>query len=196
MIQTTPVDLENIEYFSEPFPHCHTIHALEPDIALDILRWMETDAPWELVETDFYEQFEFNLRKIELPEHLCFLVDDPFSSAILEHMTRIFNIPLLEKVEIVAHKLVPGQSIRIHNDYLKDAETHRLIIHLNSGWSDSHGGLFVIFASEDAENIHRVISPLHNSAIGFAISDNSHHAVSTIYNDARYSLICSFRPAQ
>lgn len=193
MILTTPIDLENIEYFSDPFPHCHTIHALEPDVALNILRWMETDAPWELVETDFYEQFEFNLQKVEIPEHLSFLEDGSFATVVLEQMTSTFNVPLAEKVEIVAHKLVPGQSIRIHNDYLVGAETHRLVIQLNSGWTNANGGLFVMFSSADAEDVYRVIMPQHNSAVGFAILGNSHHAVSTVYSDARYSLICSFR---
>lgn len=193
MIQTASVDLEKIEYFSEPFPHCHSNCALDSDIALRILRWMETDAPWELVETDFYEQFEFNLGKIKIPDYLSFLKDGSFASAVLEQMTSTFNVPLAEKVEIVAHKLVPGQSIRIHNDYLENAETHRLVIQLNSGWTSANGGLFVMFSSADAEDIYQVISPMHNSAVGFAILGNSHHAVSTVYSATRYSLICSFR---
>lgn len=193
MIQTTPVDLEKIEYFSEPFPYCHSSHTFDPEIALSIFQWMETDAPWELVETDFYEQFEFNLRRVEIPEHLSFLIGDSFITAILEQMISTFNVPLANKVEIVAHKLVPGQSIRIHNDYLEGAETHRLVVQLNSGWPSDNGGLFVIFASANPEDIYQVITPIHNSAVGFAILSNSHHAVSTIYNDARYSLIFSFR---
>jgi len=193
MTGTAPINLEKIEYFSYPFPHFHSIQALDPDVALRILRWMETVAPWELVETDFYEQYEFNLRKVEIPDHLSFLEDDSFASAVLDQMTSTFNVCLAEKVDIVAHKLVPGQSIRIHNDCLEGGETHRLVIQLNSGWTSANGGLFVIFASADAEDIYRVIRPLHNSAVGFAILGNSHHAVSTVYGDARYSLICSFR---
>jgi len=193
MIQTTSVELKKIEYFSEPFPHCHSIHTFDSVIALQILRWMETAAPWVLVETDFYEQFEFNLRKVKIPNRLNFLVDGSFESAVHEQMISTFNVALSEKVEIVAHKLIPGQSIRIHNDYLEGAETHRLVIQLNAGWTSANGGLFVMFSSADAKDIYRVISPLHNSAVGFAILSNSHHAVSTIYNDVRYSLICSFR---
>jgi 2OG-Fe(II) oxygenase superfamily len=108
-------------------------------------------------------------------------------------MTSTFNIALAAKVEIAAHKLVPGQSIRIHNDYLEGAETHRLVIQLNSGWTSANGGLFVMFSSAFAEDIYRVITPLHNSAVGFAILGNSHHAVSTVHSEARYSLICSFQ---
>ena len=193
MIQTAPVDLNRSEYFSDPFPHFHSIRAFDPDVALQILRWMEADAPWELVETDFYEQFEFDLRKVEIPDHLKFLENGSFASAVLGQMTSAFNVCLAENVEIVAHKLVPGQTIRIHNDYVEGAETHRLVIQFNSGWTDANGGLFVIFSSDDAEDVYRVITPLHNSAVGFAILGNSHHAISTIHNDARYSLICSFR---
>ena len=196
MIQTASVDLEKVEYFSEPFPHCHSINALDPDLALRILQWMETDAPWELVETDFYEQYEFNLGKVEIPDHLSLLEDGSFVSVVLKRMVSTFNVPLGEDAELVAHKLVPGQSIRIHNDFLEGVETHRLVIQLNTGWMSTSGGLFVIFSSADPEDVYRVITPVHNSAVGFAISSSSHHAISTIHHDARYSLICSFHSKQ
>lgn len=190
-----PVELKNLEYFSEPYPHCHTIKALETDAALNILQWMEADAPWTLVETDFYEQYEFNLRKVDIPDHLNFLISESFITAVLRQMANTFNTALTQEVEVVAHKLIPGQSIRIHNDFLEGEETHRLVIQLNAGWTNDNGGLFIVFSSPDAEDIYRVITPQHNSAVGFAIQKNSHHAVSTIYSDIRYSLIFSFRTA-
>lgn len=193
MIQTAPINLEEIEFFSTPFPHFHSMRMLDPDVALRMLQWLESSVHWEFVETCFYEQFEFSLGDVEIPDHLSLLGDGSFKSAVLDQMSSTFNVPLADEVEMVAHKLVPGQRIRIHNDCLEGGETHRLVIQLNSGWTNANGGHFVIFANADAENVHRIIAPLHNSAIGFAITSNSHHAVSTIYNDARYSLVCSFR---
>ncbi len=196
MIQIAPVRLENSEFFSDPFPHFHSMCTLDSDVALRILRWMETAVSWKLVETDFYEQFEFSLSEVKIPDHLSFFLDGSFSSAVLKQMASTFNVTLANKVEMVAHKLVPGQRIRIHNDCLEGGETHRLVIQLNTGWTSANGGLLIIFSSSDVEDVHRIIIPLHNSAVGFAISNNSHHAVSTVYNDARYSLICSFRSLQ
>ena len=196
MIQNIPVTLGKSIFFSDPFPHFHSLNALDPDVALLILRWMETTACWELVKTDFYEQFEFNLRDVAIPDYLSFLKDDSFTSTIRDQMNSRFNVPLADEVEIVAHKLVSGHSIRIHNDCLEGGETHRLVIQLNSGWTSAQGGLFITFDSADAEDVHRIIKPLHNSAVGFEISSNSHHAVSTVYGGTRYSLVCSFRALQ
>ena len=81
MIQVAPVSLERSEFFSDPFPHFHSTRALDSNVALRMLRWLETAAPWELVETDFYEQFEFNLGDVEMPEHLSLFEDDSFASS-------------------------------------------------------------------------------------------------------------------
>jgi len=185
--------MRQTRYFSDPFPHFHARQALDPDVALGILRWMKTSAPWRLVETDFYQQFEFSLRDVDIPNHLSCLGDGSLAAAVLEQMSSTFNLPLAEKVEIVAHKLNPGQRIRIHNDCLQGGETHRLVIQLNPSWTNANGGLFMVFTSANAEDVYRIIRPLHNTAVGFAISNHSHHAISTVYREARYSLICSFR---
>ena len=108
-------------------------------------------------------------------------------------MSKIFEVALEDSVGIVAHKLVPGQKIGIHNDCLEGEETHRLIIQLNSGWEKDYGGYFMTFNSDDAQDVHQVITPTHNSAIGFAIIQNSHHAVSTVYKANRYTIVCSFK---
>ena len=105
MIQAAPISLEKREFFSDPFPHFHSMRVLDPDVALRMLQWLETAAPWKLVETSFYEQFEFSLGDVEIPDHLSFLEDGSFTSAVLEQMTSTFNVPLADKVEMVAHKL-------------------------------------------------------------------------------------------
>lgn len=165
--------------------------ALDFEVASEILRWLETTTHWELVETSFYKQYEFSLRDAEIPAHLSFLGDGSLASSIRDRMTSSFNTTFTNKVEIVAHKLVPGQRIGIHNDWLPSGETHRLIIHLNPGWESVHGGFFVLFVSTDDTDIHRIIAPLHNSAISFVISENSNHAISAVHLDARYSLVFS-----
>lgn len=196
MTQTAPININKSEFFSDPFPHIFSMRAMDPDIALQVLQWLETCAHWKLVETNFYEQFEFSLRDVEIPEHLSFLEDGSLASAVLKHMSSMFNTPLTDKVGIVAHKLTPGQRIRIHNDCLEGGETHRLVIQFNSGWTSTNGGFSIIFSSANAEDIHRIVKPIHNSAVGFSISSNSHHAVSTVYNHTRYSLVCSLRSVE
>jgi Rps23 Pro-64 3,4-dihydroxylase Tpa1-like proline 4-hydroxylase len=99
----------------------------------------------------------------------------------------------LDLVEVTAHKLLPGQTIRIHNDYVEGGESHRLLIQLNRGWTDSQGGLLMLFDSSRIDDVRRVIRPLHASATAFAISAKSFHAVSTIRGGERYTLVYSFK---
>ena len=106
-----------------------------------------------------------------------------------------FNVKLTDRVDLTAHKLLPGQKIRIHNDFIPDAETHRVLIQLNSGWKDENGGILMLFNSDNASDIHRAFRPLHNSCVAFAISPQSFHAVSTIHASERYTLVYSFYEA-
>lgn len=187
------VGLANKIFFPRPFPHFYSSQALMPGDALELLFWLEKFELWKLVQTNFYEQLEFSLIDANVPKNLAFLTDRLLLSTIMDSMIESFGSPLSDEIEIVAHKLIPGHSIGIHNDYLKNGETHRLIIQLNSGWTDTCGGHFIVFNSSNVEDVARIINPLHNSAVGFEISTDSHHAVSAIHEKIRYSLVYSFK---
>ena len=78
-------------------------------------------------------------------------------------------------VSLVAHKLVVGQRIAIHNDYLFGKESpppHHSVEPRPCGprWRV----LLMLFNSFDSEDIHRVVRPVTGSAIGFEIGENSH----------------------
>ena len=186
------VRLTSLEVFAEPFPYFTATVGFGEGPSLDILRWLETEAPWELVETDFYEQYELSLLETQTPPSLTFVTQRPFLEDLRAKTEQIFGTRLGERIDCTVHKLVPGQRIRIHNDFIPDAETHRVLIQLNRGWNDAHGGLLMFFNSQDPSDLHRVFSPSHDSVVGFAISDNSNHAVSTIRGSERFTLVFSF----
>src|SRR5207253_6115089 len=83
---------------------------------LRILDWLGTYLPWKLVETDFYEQYEFSLFDVDLPLDLSFLKETSFLNSLRSEIKGLFNASLGSRVDITAHKLIPGQRIRIHND--------------------------------------------------------------------------------
>ena len=103
-----------------------------------------------------------------------------------------FGKHLGPRVELVAHKLVEGQRIAIHNDFLVGGETHRLTVQLNRGLDDEDGGFFMLFNSFDAADVHRVLRPVSGTGIGFEIGPHSHHAVSRMHGGERYTLVYSF----
>ena len=98
----------------------------------------------------------------------------------------------LTLVDVNAHRLTPGQVIRVHNDYIAGAETHRLLIQLNAGWATAQGGLLMLFEEEDVASVRNVILPVHGSGFAFEISPRSFHAVSEIRNGERYTLVYTF----
>lgn len=187
------VDLSIVNFQELPCAHLYSRSAFQNDIALDVIEWFKNKAPWKYVETDFYQQYEFNLMNVALPGELSFLISDVTIQSVQKIMMNAFKVPHMDLAEISAHKLVDGHSIRIHNDYIEGAETHRLIIQFNSGWYEENGGLFIFFNSSSPDDICKVVKPLSNSAIGFAISEKSNHAVSKVYDLERYSLVYSFR---
>ena len=189
---TTPLRLSSVKTFSEPFPYVVSSQGLELDVSRQILTWFESDAPWRLVKTDFYEQFEFRLLDVRLPPELTFLQSPDFLTIVKSRIADLFGAVLGERVDATAHRLVPGQRIRLHNDFIARAETHRLLIQLNRPWKDENGGFLLFFNSKDPSDTPKVFRPVHNSAVGFAITPESYHAVSTLHAGERFTLVFSF----
>jgi Rps23 Pro-64 3,4-dihydroxylase Tpa1-like proline 4-hydroxylase len=184
--------LTSLEIFAEPFPYFTAAEGFGEGVSSAILDWLETEAPWELVETDFYEQYELSLLSAPTPPHLEFLTGRLFLEDLRSKVERIFGSKLQDRIDCTVHKLIPGQRIRIHNDFIPGEETHRVLVQLNRGWHDDQGGFLMLFNSQDPSDVHRVFSPVHDSVVGFAISEDSHHAVSTIHGGERFTLVFSF----
>jgi Rps23 Pro-64 3,4-dihydroxylase Tpa1-like proline 4-hydroxylase len=184
--------LINTEVFSMPFPYFVCNQAVSPQLSSELLIWLENKAPWSLVETDFYEQYEFSFFDIQLPSEISFLTSPEFLFQVKSRVENLFSVKFDARIDFTAHKLVSGQRIRIHNDYIPNCETHRLLIQLNKGWEDENGGMLMFFNSSNPSDIHKIFRPVHNSSVGFAISPDSHHAVSTIHKGERFTLIYSF----
>jgi len=177
----------------DPFEHTSAPAILPSELCASALDWLEHDAPWELRVESFYEQWELHINPNDLPIKLRALG----SESTVERLTKKMITPLcsgkIELNEITAHKLVAGQTIKVHNDFLIGGETYRLLIQLNRGWLDDQGGMLMLFSSSSSDDVRRVIRPLHRSAFAFGITPHSFHAVSTIYSGERYTIVYSFR---
>jgi Rps23 Pro-64 3,4-dihydroxylase Tpa1-like proline 4-hydroxylase len=178
-------------------PFCHTTKAnlVSDETADGLLRWCENEAPWKLRIASFYEQWELHLDTDVLPHHLKEIVSDETVCRLVDVMLKPIVQKSLNLVEVTAHKLVPGQTIGIHNDYIGDEETHRLLIQLNRNWNVESGGVLLLFGSDQPDDIRRAVKPAHRSGFAFEISPNSFHAVSRMVSGERYTLVYSFRAA-
>ena len=181
------------EVRDEPFPHVTHVAPLSAALCATALDWMETDAPWTLQVASFYEQWELHLEAETAPCAIAGLISSETIRCLRELMLAPLTSERLTLTEVTAHKLLPGQTIRVNNDYLAHGETHRLLLQLNRGWDDAQGGLLMLFGSASAQDVRRILRPVHGSAVAFPITANSFHAVSTIQDGARYTLVYSFK---
>lgn len=190
---TNPLNFSATQLETQPFPHFCAANVLAPALERGLHEWLANAATWELTTTDFYEQYEFSLLHIELPAHLRCLVEGELPRQAIAEMERAFHVSGLEMVSATIHKLTNGQRIGVHNDFIGVDESHRLIIQVNEGWTEANGGYLMLFNSSDAEDVSQLVLPVSNSAFAFAISADSHHAVSTVYDFTRYTLVYTFK---
>ena len=178
-------------FTAKPFPHAVFDDCLDPHMAEEILDWFSRDAPWNHVETDFYEQYEFSCYDAT-GDRAAWLTGRTLLDGLKEILERLFGSKLSDDVSVVAHKLVSGHRIGLHNDFIPGRETHRFVVQLNHGLDDNAGGFLMLFGSKDPQDVKRVLRPTNLSGFAFEISDHSYHAVSTVHSSIRYSVVYSF----
>jgi Rps23 Pro-64 3,4-dihydroxylase Tpa1-like proline 4-hydroxylase len=193
MPESEILNLLSTVVYDNPFPHFSATSVFNDGFESIIYDWLQSTQEWKLVETNFYEQYEFSLLNIELPNDKKCLIENHFLNLIKNKFCEAFRFSEFDLVDVVAHKLVNSQHIGVHNDYINEEETHRLVLNFNPDWTEENGGYLLLFNSSKVDDMSKVVSPVNNSAFGFQISKQSHHAVSKIYDFIRYSIVYTFK---
>jgi len=183
---------KQLNFTNKPFPHFSLESVFKNELAFALVEWLKKYDKWEFTETSFYTQYEFSLIEAELPKSLSSIISDDLAEKIALYLQQVFEIKKLKLVGITAHKLLNGYKMGVHNDFIGKEESHRLVIQLNDGWSEQNGGYLMLFNSKNPSDVANVVMPTHNSGVGFEISSNSYHAVSTVYDFERYTLVYTF----
>ncbi len=191
LMMTMFPDFQIIDFHECPFEHFMG-HCMQFDACQAWIHWLEHCAPWKLTTAAFYEQYEFSLLDICLAATVRHLACPETLSSLRDRMSRCFRQPLSDHVDVTAHKLTAGQTIRIHNDFILGGESHRLLLQLNRGWEPRHGGYLMLFGGPEPETVNKIIEPQHGSVQAFAISPKSYHAVSTVHGGERFTVVYSF----
>lgn len=187
------LDFSRRELGCEPYSHFTAKDVLKGGLDLKVHRWLDAYTQWKLVTIDFYTQYEFSFFDVELPLEIAPLLSTDTVETLKTFFRDSFPVGDLELVGLTAHKLIDGHRIGIHNDYLGTEETHRLVIQINPNWQESSGGFLMLFRSDDADSVTKIVRPLHNTAFGFAISEHSWHAVSRVNDFSRYTLVYTLK---
>jgi Rps23 Pro-64 3,4-dihydroxylase Tpa1-like proline 4-hydroxylase len=181
---------------NEPFLHVVIPDCIDEQLAGSLLTWLEAEAAWQYSAVEeFYQLMDIDLRGAKLPEDLRILLEPSFLDELRKAVECLLSAQLGSRIDVTAHRMVPGCRIGIHTDYGSLGQTHRLLVHLNRGWKTENGGLLMFLDEEhpspESTNL-RCYLPYHRRAIGFEISPNSFHAVSRIVAGDRYALCFSF----
>lgn len=188
------LDFDDIFIENVPFKHFLVNSVLKDNLEFKLLDWLETTNNWDYTETDFYTQYEFSLLNVEIPEELKPLMSQQTVNRIKEQFKKNLRTKSeLELIGLTIHKLVDGYKMGVHNDFIGKDESHRFLIQINSGWEEKNGGYLMLFNSMNSQDVSKIIMPLNNTGFGFEISSKSYHAVSTVYDFFRYTLVYTFK---
>lgn len=189
--------IQTAEARQTPFHYFTSSQVLSSDLANNLLYWLEAGVQWKLHNGGFFEQYECNLLNAPTPNGCAALFERQALEELKRRIQTLLGTELSDRIQVVAHKLLPSQGIGIHNDEPHDdLETHRFILQLNHGWRDEYGGHLLLFNSKNPFDIHAVVGPGHNTGMGFAMSARSYHAVSDVRHGVRYTVIFSFWQTQ
>jgi hypothetical protein len=176
---------------TEPFPHFVSPQFYTPSFADTLLTWLEAKADWQLKETVLFEQYQIGLTDFKHCEEIRSLWDGAVLARMRDQVSRAFGVPLSSRINISAHKLLPGQFGGIHTDNLP-GETHRVVVQLNRGRADDSGGNLVFLSGPSPNDLAIAFKQVSNSAAGFRLGPQSHHAITKVKTGTRFTVIYTF----
>lgn len=177
----------------EPFPYFQAAPVIQKYNCDELFTWLSAEAPWRYHQECFYQQMECDLLTTELTGLASRLFDPEALAELVAIMEASFGEVLDQRLSVVAHKLLPGYQINIHNDAPDPGmETHRLVLQLNPHGVRPVGGDLVLFRSRSEQDVHATFAPDYNTAVAFALSDRSYHAVTPVETGVRYTVVYSF----
>jgi 2OG-Fe(II) oxygenase superfamily len=184
---------QSVDVQDKPYRFFTCDACLRADLGESLLVWLENGIKWSLAESEFYRQWECYLLSLVPPDNVAILFAPETLQYLRERVGELLAVQLSERLTIVAHKLVQGQFIDVHNDDpAPGLETHRLVIQLNRGRDQHSGGELRIHNSSKPADVFRVLPPMHNSAFGFEMTPKSFHSVMPRRQGTRYTIIFSF----
>ena len=183
---------------NRPFPHLEAENSLDAALADALLTWFEENAHWQIKKLNGYTGYtDISLFPGDLPSELDLLLLPETFSHLRSCMGKFFAIDPEGYVRVTAHRLLAGASLRPHTDLAPLRFTHRLIVQLNRGWTRANGGLLCLADNErfcNEQKSPKLITPTHNNAFAFEVSQRSFHSVTQVVKGERYTLSYTFYP--
>ena len=176
---------------SAPYAHIVSLQFYTETFAETLLGWLESQQDWHLREGILFEQYELGFSRFTHCKEIEGLWDGAVLARLRDAVTRAIGTPVSGRINIHAHKLVPGQFTNIHTD-MNPEETHRLVVQLNRGRAVDSGGNLMLLTGARPADMSVVFKQNSNSAVGFKLGAESFHAVGRVKEGTRFTVIYTF----
>jgi hypothetical protein len=174
-----------------PYAHIVSPRFYTETFAETLLGWLESRQDWHLKEGILYAHHELGFSRFTHCKEIEGLWDGAVLARLRDAATRAFGTPVSSRININAHKLLPGQFANTHTDMIPE-ETHRLVVQLNRGRADDSGGNLMLLAGARPADLSVVFKQNSNSAVGFKLGAESFHAVGRVKAGTRFTVIYTF----
>jgi hypothetical protein len=175
----------------EPYPHIVSPGFYTEQFAETLLDWLESEPTWKLKDTIRYAQYEFGFSQFKHCKAIEGLWNGAGLARLRQEVARASGVAVSNRINISAHKSVPGQHAYIHTDEVPE-EVYRVIVQLNRGRPDNSGGNLILLAGSKPADMAVVFQQISNSAIGFELGAKSYHAVGRVHSGTRFTIIYTF----
>jgi Rps23 Pro-64 3,4-dihydroxylase Tpa1-like proline 4-hydroxylase len=176
---------------TEPYAHIVSPRFYTEAFAGTLLDWLEAQQDWHLKEGILFEQYELGFSRFTHCKEIEGLWDGAVLARLRDAVTLAIGQPVSGRINIHAHKLVPGQFTNIHTDMIPE-ETHRLVVQLTRGRADDSGGNLMLLTGSRPADMSVVFKQNSNSAVGFKLGAESFHAVGRVKEGTRFTVIYTF----
>jgi hypothetical protein len=194
----SPFRFRDVAVCARPYPHFEAADFLATEWADSMLGWLTEEAQWQPRKLDGYAGYcDISLQYGDLPRRLNALLALEVLAELRGSMGSFFQMDAEGYVRVTAHRLLAASSLKPHCDLAPLKFTHRLLIHLNRGWTRENGGLLCVLDGDPSakkRTKQKLILPAHRSAFAFEISNRSFHAVTPVVTGERYTLSYTFYP--
>ena len=176
---------------TDPYLHILSPRFYTETFAETLLAWLENESHWSLNESMGYQQYELGFSRFTHCKEIAGLWDGRVLAHIRDGAHRAFGLPVSGRINISAHKMLPGQQGYIHTDKVPH-ETHRVVVPLNRGRGADWGGNLVLLSGSKPADMSVVFKQTSNSAVGFGLGPKSYHAISRVKTGTRFTVIYTF----
>lgn len=180
----------NLAISHAPFEHCVMNEILSDAEEANILAAFEFETRWQRREEHFYTHSSIDLSQIKPSPVYTPLCGRERLSLLRMIIGKVFHTICSKEVRVWAHRLAPGDGIGIHNDNCESEI--RLVLQINRRWDPNFGGLSVLLSKKEKHTLEKIYVPKSNSAIAFATTKSSYHAVTEVMEGERFSVVYVF----